>query len=118
MIRWLGGGRVPTPYNDEFFFWWHQNVIAIEEYPYVGINYIGDTDMPFRPGPAYDDIGMNFFLYFIFLCFFEKSKNCKYFFMGSTINNSFFMQMWVLDGQMDSHDIDRGTEEMSMWGEM
>jgi hypothetical protein len=22
VMRWLGGGRVPTPYNDEFFFWW------------------------------------------------------------------------------------------------
>jgi hypothetical protein len=23
VMRWLGGGRVPTPYNNEFFFWWH-----------------------------------------------------------------------------------------------
>jgi hypothetical protein len=22
VMRWLGGGRVPTPYNDEFFHWW------------------------------------------------------------------------------------------------
>jgi hypothetical protein len=22
VMRRLGGGRVPTPYNDEFFFWW------------------------------------------------------------------------------------------------
>jgi hypothetical protein len=22
VMRLLGGGRVPTPYNDEFLFWW------------------------------------------------------------------------------------------------
>ena len=24
VMRWLGGGRVPTPYNDEFFHWWQR----------------------------------------------------------------------------------------------
>jgi hypothetical protein len=24
VMRHLGDGRVPTPYNDEFFFWWRQ----------------------------------------------------------------------------------------------
>jgi hypothetical protein len=38
--------------------------------------------------------------------------------MVSSINNGFVMQMWVCDDQMDSHDIDGGTREMSMWEEM
>jgi hypothetical protein len=57
MMRRLGGGRVSNPYNDEFFFWWPQQVIAIEDYPYGGIVYRGDPDMDFPPGYAYGDIG-------------------------------------------------------------
>jgi hypothetical protein len=57
VMRRLGGGRVPTPYNDEFFYWWRGQVIAIDNYPYRGIDYIGDPDMPFPPGSAYGDIG-------------------------------------------------------------
>jgi hypothetical protein len=28
-------------------------VIALEDYPYVGIKFIGDPDMPLPPGSAY-----------------------------------------------------------------
>jgi hypothetical protein len=37
VMRCQGGGRVPKPYNDGFFFWWIQQVIALDDYPYVGI---------------------------------------------------------------------------------
>jgi hypothetical protein len=57
MMRWLGGDRVPIPYNDEFFFWWYQHVITINDYPYNEIDYREDPDMPLPPGFAYDDIG-------------------------------------------------------------
>jgi hypothetical protein len=80
---------VSTPYNDEFFFWWNRQVIAIDDYPYARINYKGDPDMPFPSGSTYGDIGMKFFYIFPFLCFFEKSKKRKYFCMVSSINNGF-----------------------------
>jgi hypothetical protein len=38
VMRKIGGGRVPTLYNDELFFWWRQHVIEIDDYPYVGID--------------------------------------------------------------------------------
>jgi len=41
VMRRLGDGRVPTPYNDELFFWWCRQVIAIEDFPYGGIAYRG-----------------------------------------------------------------------------
>jgi hypothetical protein len=50
VMRWLGRGRVPTPYNDEFFFWWHRQVITLDDYPYAGIDFRGDLDMPLPPG--------------------------------------------------------------------
>jgi hypothetical protein len=75
VIRRLGGGRVPTPYNDEFFFWWHRQVIGLDGYPYEGINYRGDPDMPLPPSSTYGDIGKYIFIYLIFLCFSKRIKN-------------------------------------------
>jgi hypothetical protein len=92
-MRRLGGGRVPTPYNDEFFFWWCRQVIAIEDYAYVRIDYRGDLDIPLPPGSAYGDIGKKYFYIFHFFVFFKKNKKCKYFCMVSSINNCFVTQM-------------------------
>jgi hypothetical protein len=76
MARWTevmrrhGGGRVPTPYNEDFFYWLQRQVIALDDYPYAGIEFRGDPDMPLPPGAAYRDIGMSiFFKYFIFILF-------------------------------------------------
>jgi hypothetical protein len=66
MARWTkvmrrqGGGRVPTPYNEDFFFWWRQQVITLDDYPYVRIDFRGDLDMQLPPGTAYGDIGKMF----------------------------------------------------------
>jgi hypothetical protein len=86
VMRQLGGGRLPTPYNDDFFFWWRRQVIALEDYPYAGIEFRGDLNMPLPPGSAYGDTGMqNFFEYFKFFLYFCISKQ-KYFWMMSSTN--------------------------------
>jgi hypothetical protein len=69
VIRGQGGGMVSTAYNYDFFFWWRWKIIALDDYPYVGINFQGDLDIPLPPGAAYGDIGnkflnISFFLYF------------------------------------------------------
>jgi hypothetical protein len=56
-MRQLGGGRVSTPYNGEFFFWWRRSVIAIDDYPYGGVEYRGDPNMPLPPRYTYGDTG-------------------------------------------------------------
>jgi hypothetical protein len=117
VMRRLGGGRVPTPYNYEFFFWWRRQVIAIGDYPYAFLNYRGDANIPFPPDSTYGDVGMNFFIYFIFLCFSKRVKNTNIW-MVSSIDNYFVTQMWFHDNQMDSHDIGGGTRGMSQWEEM
>ena len=53
----LGGGRVANPYPAEFFPWWRRQIVAIDDYPYAGIDFMGDSDMPLPPGSAYGDIG-------------------------------------------------------------
>jgi hypothetical protein len=72
-MRQLGGGIVPTPYNDDFFFWWCRQVIAIGDYPYARIDYRGDPYIPFPLSSAYGDIGMKSFYIFHFL-FFSKRR--------------------------------------------
>jgi len=42
----LGGGRVATPYPPKFFHWWDRQIMAIYEYPYAGIEFHGDLEMP------------------------------------------------------------------------
>jgi hypothetical protein len=50
--------------------------MAMEDYPYVGIDFRGDSDMPLPPGSAYRDIGVSkFFEYFMFLYFCTGKKH-------------------------------------------
>ena len=56
-MRILGGGRVSNPYPADFFPWWQRQIVAIDDYPYAGIDFRGDPDMPLPPRSAYDDIG-------------------------------------------------------------
>ena len=75
-MRRLGGCRVFNPYPAKFFPWWWQQIVAIDDYPYAGIDFQGDLDMPLPPREAYSDIGnesqtvfLNFFELLFFLCF-------------------------------------------------
>jgi hypothetical protein len=73
VMRQLGGGRVPTHYNDDFFFWLCWQVIAIDDYSYVGIDYRGDPYIPFHQILPTVILVRNVFIYFIFF-FFKKDK--------------------------------------------
>ena len=53
----LGRGRVANPYPTHFFPWRRRQIITIDDYPYVGIEFCGDPDMPLPLGVAYGDIG-------------------------------------------------------------
>ena len=37
----LGDGRVANPYATDFFPWWQGQIVAIDDYPYVGIDFRG-----------------------------------------------------------------------------
>ena len=56
-MRRLGGGRVANPYPADLFPWWRRQIVAIDDYPYAGIDFRGDLDMPLPPGSAYGEIG-------------------------------------------------------------
>ena len=51
-----GGGRVGRFFTEELLEHWLQLPVVIEEYPYVGMDFQGDPEMPRPPsqpwGPA------------------------------------------------------------------
>ena len=53
----LGGGRVANPYPTDLFPWWQRQIVTIDDYPYAGIDFHGDLDMPLPPRVTYGDIG-------------------------------------------------------------
>jgi hypothetical protein len=63
LCRWValmsrqGGGGVCEAYDDKFFEWWKCQIPTIEDYPYVGISFLRDPDMPMPPGATRGDIG-------------------------------------------------------------
>ena len=84
VMRRLGEGREPTPFPPEFFHWQRKHIIAIFDYPYVGIDFHGDWDMPLPLGSAYGDIGKIPFMFWIilFFCIFDICGNKKHVFGG------------------------------------
>ena len=41
-----GGGRVGCFFSKELLEEWRHVLVVIEEYPYAGMNYHGDLEMP------------------------------------------------------------------------
>ena len=89
-MRRLGGGGVANLYPTNFFPWWQRQIVSIDDYPYAGIDFWGDPDMPLPPGLVYGDIGneyrpslfLKFFELLIFFCVFLIIWNQKDMFLG------------------------------------
>ena len=47
-------------FDDEFFTWWDQQIITVDDYPYVGMDFRGDPDLVLPPNVAWGDICNNF----------------------------------------------------------
>ena len=58
LLKRLGGSEVPrTTWDDEFFQWWGEKIIAVEDYPYAGMDFRGDLDLIIPPGMAWGTVG-------------------------------------------------------------
>jgi hypothetical protein len=44
-------------FDDTFFDWWSRQISSIEDYPYVGINFYRDLDMPVPPRAERGELG-------------------------------------------------------------
>ena len=87
----MDGGRVANSYAANFFPWWQRQIVTIDNYPYAGIDFHGDLDMPLPPGVAYGDIGnksQTYFLIFlnysIFFVIFDILTQKTYFWCDNT----------------------------------
>ena len=58
MMIHKGGGRVGHFFIEDFLEQWLQLRVVIEEYPYVGIDFQGDPEMPRPLGQAWGPVGM------------------------------------------------------------
>jgi hypothetical protein len=69
LCRWAallprqGGGRTIEAFDDKFFSWWVRQIPAIEDYPYVGINFSRDPEMLVPPGEERGEMGKFFFCF-------------------------------------------------------
>jgi hypothetical protein len=60
---------VQQAFDDNFFDWWACQIPMIEDYPYAGISFLRDLDMPMTPREEHGDIGTLFFRVILFLIF-------------------------------------------------
>lgn len=98
-MKCLGGGDVPRmTFDDEFFTWWDQKIIAVDDYPYAGMDFGGDPDLVLPPNATWGDRGNNFLSFNQFLrffCFLNMKMNLEIFFMGQNTDKMLIFQMWV-----------------------
>ena len=59
---------VESVYDDDFYLWWERHLPALEQFPYAGIDFQGDTDLVLPPEGAW---GASGFFVFKFLNFYE-----------------------------------------------
>ena len=74
MMKRLGGSEVPrTTWDDEFFLWWGEQIIAVDDYPYAGMDFRGDPDLVLPPGTSWGTVGefAKFFDLYNFFGFFQ-----------------------------------------------
>ena len=50
-------GRGRVNFGDPFFRWLQDQILMVEDYAYVGMNFTGDPDLPLPPGSQWGDIG-------------------------------------------------------------
>ena len=65
MLRWIeimartSGGRAKVKFEATFFCWLCDQILMIEDYAFVGIEFRGDLDLPLPTSAQWRDIGKN-----------------------------------------------------------
>ena len=55
-------------FDDDFFAWLSWQIPMIEDYPYAGIDFSRDPEMPVPPGEVRGEIGKSPLVLFFFVC--------------------------------------------------
>ena len=63
-------GVLVVNYDDIFFWWLRNQLIMVEDYAYIRIDFHGDPDLALPEGSQWGDIGKKeIFIYMMFLIF-------------------------------------------------
>jgi len=107
----IGGGDVPRiAFDNDFFSWWEQQIIAVDDYLYANLDFWGDPNLALLPSAAWGDIGNKYFLFYDFYEFYDFSNmkmNLKFFLDWIQMTN--LMIIFQILGQYDqmvSHSMD------------
>ena len=57
MARHLEEGTEVVRFTPEYFHWLANQVFAVQDFPYAGVDFCGDPDMGLPPGEQWDDSG-------------------------------------------------------------
>ena len=52
----MGVGRGKVKFGAPFFHWLDDQILMIEDYAYVGTDFMGDPDLPLPPSAQWGDI--------------------------------------------------------------
>ena len=77
MARHPDEGTKVVRFKPAYFQWLKNQVFAIQDFPYAGVDFHGDPDMALPPGEQWDDAGkiiFNIFPNLIFCCFYIVPK--------------------------------------------
>ena len=66
-LRQGGDGSVQSVYDNDFYFWCRQQLPALEQFPYAGLDFRGDNDLVLPPGAIWGDLGILVFQVYNFL---------------------------------------------------
>ena len=115
LMKRLGGGEVPrNAFDDDFFAWWEQQIIAIDDYPYAGLDFRGDPDLVLPPDAAWGEIGKIIMIFYDFYDFSSIMMNVEkhFFFYEIQMTNMMIMfQTLGLCDHMGSRGMDGVAEE-------
>ena len=56
-LRHGGGDIVHSVYDADFYTWWEQQLPALKQVPYAGMDFRGDPDLILPPGEIWGDMG-------------------------------------------------------------
>ena len=54
-------------YDDDFYLWWGWQLLALEQFPYVGLDFRGDNDIVLSSRGVWGALGILVFQVFKFL---------------------------------------------------
>ena len=115
LVRWVAvmarhpdEGAAVVRFTDSYFHWLEDQVFAIQDFPYAGIDFRGDPDMVLPQGEQWDDRGTLFFtifqiMYFFFVFYIYRLKTDSKIFKKQMLVHSAQPTSGLLRGDIQLH---------------